>query len=633
MRKPIGERLVDAGLITPDDVQKALQQQRITGHRLGDCLVEIGLMQEVSLLRFLATELKTRFVSTEKLSKAKITDQVLDRIPVRMAEAQMLLPVAYDAERSVLAVVMAEPQNNAILRELAVVAEVKEIYAYVGLRSGIVAGIKRNYYGDPTAFTSPGPSPRADLSALYQVNESISQVSRAPAWPGLERERPRSGTGSRRLHTSATRDTFFQSRTPESDFTETLNVLIGQLEMSRGALRGHSAQLARRAGFVARRLGMSPREVAYVAMAAQLHDLGKTHRRHLTLATCAASLDAKAEARRLFRTPIRLFERVHLPLQVNTILAQMYEAFDGSGVPQGAKGDDITLGARILAATDGYLDLTRNPANTHDRLFTKEEALTQLRTDAGRLYDPRVVEAIAQLQSGELVRQKLRNDGRQVTLCVSNTQHRSTLAHALSDLGIISTTLSRLEGALDALMAGETDLLVLGLDLGGPDISTFAQAVRAHPELAGTPLLVLGEPTDTTVHRRLLEHGINAYLPLPVEANAAATIRNFLADHIQHGAPAHPVSGSLDEVSLNELLTLCGIERKTGSLRFTHDDAEICLHVELGRILQARAGTESGDGALRELLQLDHAEFQFDPEAVLLETPTLDVPLEFLARS
>src|SRR5688500_2402609 len=111
--KKLAERLVDAGLVTREAVEQALQHQKITGHRLGDCLVEIGLIQENTLLRFLAGELNTRFVSAEKLSKVKIPPDVLDKIPVRMAESQQFLPIAIDLERRILSIVAAEPQNKA----------------------------------------------------------------------------------------------------------------------------------------------------------------------------------------------------------------------------------------------------------------------------------------------------------------------------------------------------------------------------------------------------------------------------------------------------------------------------------------------------------------------------------------
>ena len=62
MAKRLGERLIESGLVSAEAVEQALQHQKITGHRLGDCLVELGLLQETALLRFLATQFETRYV-------------------------------------------------------------------------------------------------------------------------------------------------------------------------------------------------------------------------------------------------------------------------------------------------------------------------------------------------------------------------------------------------------------------------------------------------------------------------------------------------------------------------------------------------------------------------------------------
>src|SRR5205085_1912701 len=125
----------------------------------------------------------------------------------------------------------------------------------------------------------------------------------------------------------------------ENDYLETQRVMVALLESGRPERRGHSAQLARQASLVARRMALPPRDVAYVAMAAYLHDLGKPHEHHFTVASNDHQPDWKAEAKAFARTPVHLFESVHLTGQVNAMLAQLYEAYDGSGTPQGAKGE------------------------------------------------------------------------------------------------------------------------------------------------------------------------------------------------------------------------------------------------------------------------------------------------------
>src|SRR5690349_4511917 len=137
MAKQIGERLVEAGLVTRDAIEQALAHQKITGHMIGDCLVDMGLVSETTLLRFLAADLNTRFVTMEKLSKARIDPELLDRIPVRMAEGKMFIPIAIDAERKVLSIVANEPQDQAMIDELVVITGVEEVYPFVGLRAAI----------------------------------------------------------------------------------------------------------------------------------------------------------------------------------------------------------------------------------------------------------------------------------------------------------------------------------------------------------------------------------------------------------------------------------------------------------------------------------------------------------------
>src|SRR5688500_15482849 len=154
MAKRLGELLVEAGLVSVEAVDSALQQQKITGHRLGDCLLELGLIQEVALLRFLAAEFKTRFVSAEKLAKAKIPPEVLDNVPVRMCEAQCFLPLALDSERKILSTMLAEPQSTGLVRAVTLVTAMDEVFACVGVRSAISAAIKKHYYGDHTAFAA-----------------------------------------------------------------------------------------------------------------------------------------------------------------------------------------------------------------------------------------------------------------------------------------------------------------------------------------------------------------------------------------------------------------------------------------------------------------------------------------------
>ncbi len=623
MAKRLGERLIEAGLITGDALEKALQQQRITGHKLGDCLVEIGLLQETTLLRFLAAEFKTRFVSAEKLSQVKIATEILDKVPVRMAEQQLVLPIAVDLERKALSVVMTEPQNESLVKEISLVAGMDEVYAFIGLRSAVLAGIRKHYYGDPTAFQQMDPSrpSRTDLSVMTRAWEgSKSDHGSAPSL--------RVDTDVRGKRPTIGRTTLRSGGLDESDYIETLQILVGMLEQGREHLRGHSALLARHAQQVARRMGIPPREVSYIAIAAYLHDLGKPADKHFTLASNAVRPDWKQQAPAHVRAPVKLFETVHLPVQVNGILAQLYEAWDGSGTPQGVRGEEIAAGARVLAAVDAYLDLMRNPENGRGRLYTRDEALEHLRAEAGKLYDPAVVAILEKLHSGELLRQRVTNDGRVILVAESDAPTRDQLVDALSVAGLVAHGVSSLEGVVESILRGETDLLVMGLRFGLPDLLALTQYLRSEPECAGIPLVVLGEPSAHD-KETLLQYGATAVVPLPLDVERATqTIVQLQQDRAQTGGPARTVTGTFEELMPRDVLSVLARGRKSGRLTVQQDGADAWLQLEHGRVVFAQGVGGTPDESVTEIATLADGDFTWDPNAILTDLPNVDADLD-----
>jgi HD-GYP domain-containing protein (c-di-GMP phosphodiesterase class II) len=636
MSPKLGDRLVAAGLVSREAVEQALEQQRLTGHRLGDSLVEMGLLGEAVLLRFLASELKTRYVSADKLSRAQIPSELLDRVPVRLAEAHHFLPLAIDDERRILSIVAAEPQNEKLLRDVASVADVDEVYAYIALRSVVRAGIQKHYYADGTAFASLTSGPRAtraDLAGIAAAYESAGSSKQAPPLPlRLRGESSQARTPAARSSRPTTDESGLvagRGAVDQTDYLETLRVLVDQLERPRGEMRGHSSQLARQASLVAMRLALPGREVSCVALAAFLHDLGKGPL-HLTLAGTARNPEWKAEAKKVALAPVHMFEAVHLPAQVGATLAQLYEAWDGSGTPHGAHGEDIAIGARILAAVDSWLDLTRNPGNAFGRLFTREQALSFMAEQAGKLFDPHVVEMLELLHSGELLRRRLESDGRQILVAEPESARRDALVHALGRKGLVVTATSTLESALEA--AQTSDLWLVSAALGVSEVADAAVQLRSDPRLAGTPLLVTG-PVDEAGSDKLLQSGANALVGMTEAPELAVRIQETVKDRIGHGAPARVVQGTSDELPPRDVLRILGTGRKSGRLVLRSDGNEGQLQFERGRVVWAGAGPIRGEEALTQILRAKATEFVYDPDALLMELPHLDTDLELVVRA
>jgi response regulator RpfG family c-di-GMP phosphodiesterase len=90
-----------------------------------------------------------------------------------------------------------------------------------------------------------------------------------------------------------------------------------------------------------------------------------------------------------------ILKEVDFPTPVAYIVLEHRECFDGSGFPQGLRGADIVLEARILAVADAIEDLTCE--RTFRNAFTLREALEEVSSHSGSWYDPNVVAACLRL--------------------------------------------------------------------------------------------------------------------------------------------------------------------------------------------------------------------------------------------
>ncbi|WP_224370662.1 GspE/PulE/PilB domain-containing protein [Hyalangium versicolor] len=150
MVRKLGEQLVSDGVLTPELLARALERQKATGQKLGECLVRLGL-DETPVLRVLAQEFKTRFVSTAKLAQVRIEPELIERVPVRLAEGFDFVPLRVD-ESGVLYIAISEPQRQRAIEEICRTVGVERVLPFVAVRRSIRAAIRKHYYADPQAF-------------------------------------------------------------------------------------------------------------------------------------------------------------------------------------------------------------------------------------------------------------------------------------------------------------------------------------------------------------------------------------------------------------------------------------------------------------------------------------------------
>ena len=103
---PLGEQLISAGVLTEDQLNSALGRQQSTNARLGEVLVEMGFVDETTILPFLEKQLGVQGV---RLRDGMVDPEVVKLIPKPVAESLGVL--ALFRVHGMLTVAMAEPKN------------------------------------------------------------------------------------------------------------------------------------------------------------------------------------------------------------------------------------------------------------------------------------------------------------------------------------------------------------------------------------------------------------------------------------------------------------------------------------------------------------------------------------------
>jgi type IV pilus assembly protein PilB len=112
-RERVGLQLVDAEVISSDDLSQALTIQQEEGGRLGSILVRMGVLSESTLLEFLSQHYG---VSTVELSTCSIDESLRGLVPFEVVHQHLVLPVRKTMSR--LSLAMADPTNVSLLDEL-----------------------------------------------------------------------------------------------------------------------------------------------------------------------------------------------------------------------------------------------------------------------------------------------------------------------------------------------------------------------------------------------------------------------------------------------------------------------------------------------------------------------------------
>ncbi|MCC6876681.1 MAG: DUF4388 domain-containing protein [Sandaracinaceae bacterium] len=617
------DRLRDEGAITSSQYTSVVHQAQRSGERIEEALIDAGVMREGDLLKYLAAVYQTRFVSTDKLSKARLDRRTLAALPPKIAERLQVCPIVYDAKAQSLAIVCASPGEDDVEKHVQIATGLREVKCYVARPSAIRAAIAKFYNGDDHAFSELVQPEGPDFGMLDVVApqtggaqasdaDMLSQAPPPPPKPSPVRVAPAAplpailpfdvplATSAPRIETEA--------------YLETLNVFVALLERERGELRGHSAQVAQLCKRIAERADLPAADRHALLVAAYLHDVGKVAGiYHLTALNVARYEGHRMQATRTREAPLHTFASAGLPSATAEILAHLYERFDGQGFPDRLAGKDIPFGARVLAIVETFADLTSNSRNPYRRLLNDAEAAEVVRGLGGTLFDPALGDLLRLVVIGDA--NEAKGDRPRALLVDPDAEDTTVLEMRLIEHGFRVLVARDLASAKAELEREPPAVVISEVDLGdGP--SGF-DLLRELPE--PRPLfLFLTARSDRESVAKGFELGAADYVVKPASPDVVAAKAEQLA-----AAAARPrsagVSGSLREMALPDVVQILANGRKSGRLVITGAGKRGEVHFQDGQIYNASFGDARGEEAVYAMLKLADGNFSLDPSFVPTE--------------
>ncbi|MBI3445794.1 MAG: HD domain-containing protein [Magnetospirillum sp.] len=173
---------------------------------------------------------------------------------------------------------------------------------------------------------------------------------------------------------------------------QTVRSLSLTLEMRDPYTTGHQRRVAQLSAAIGQRLGLSESVIEGLRTGGLVHDIGKIH---IPAEFLSRPGKLSAEVHKVIRMHPQMgweiMRDIEFPWPVADMIRQHHERLDGTGYPQGLKGDEIIMEARIIAVADVLEAISSH--RPYRPALGLDIALAELRDHSGTRYDPVVVQA------------------------------------------------------------------------------------------------------------------------------------------------------------------------------------------------------------------------------------------------
>lgn len=394
---------------------------------------------------------------------------------------------------------------------------------------------------------------------------------------------------------------------------EVIDVLVGLLEFSDRHFVGSSHRAAHLGRCVIEQMGLPEDIATEITLATLLRDVGKygldddtTNERGVL------NEDQTRRMREHVSGGVRLLEHIEFPWKLLAIIRHHHERYDGLGYPDGLRGPEIPLGARILTVVDAYVAmLCERP---HRPPLTSEAALSELERGAGFQFDPEVVEIFMRVVHDN--RAALSPDQRpRVMVADRDVDFVRVLRMRLHNEGMEVDTEKNIQDALLRMLDAPPNLILAEVDGDENRSFDFLRVLREDDTLALVPFAFLAPRFDLNLSVRILRQGVDDCLVKTEDLELlVAKIKNILIRetrrHSKGGGPVRRgITGQLENLSVPDIIQIIHMGVKTACLSLAIDADTGRIWFDSGNAVHAEVGPKTGPDAMYEMLRWNKGEF------------------------
>lgn len=413
---------------------------------------------------------------------------------------------------------------------------------------------------------------------------------------------------------------------PSNPSRSLTDLLIGLLEFKDPFFRGSSSLTRLLCTEIGREMGLAEDEIAALAQAALLRDLGRIVEdgvlgRKLSV---VADDEVRRRGQEQISLTMALLSGIDVPETTKQAIQFHHERFDGTGYPEGRRADEIPLTARILAVAESYAAIIAPRPHRPPRRL--EAAMEEIQANAGRQLDPVVIFALRRVLRGSETH-ALRFGLRHHVLVVQPDVHRATtLAVRLCAHGYLGEAAADLESTRDRLRRVPVEALILNANADPGQLRAFLAEIRASRYYAELPIIIIDAASSET-RADLLDAGADRCFPADtgydeIRASLGSLIGRAAAGRVSPRndaspapiAPWHALQGELVEFSLPWLLQMLRYDGRTACILVRRSQDEGVIYLEDGEPRHATTGSLRGETALRTILTWRRGDFIVQPD-------------------